>query len=193
MEEQYYHIYREIEDRFVKISWTHKVQEIQAGLYLQRSNCQKWWMAIANGLTTTSAFVSVVTNALESVNVSWLWPAITSTIAVVSSIITLRFKDGVLDNKAMACKQYAAKCRHIRNMYESLLVDAKSGRYNLDELCKQRDNMSEAENVLFAGNIAPHTTQKAVDLARKSLLDYKDSLTEQHEIESIVPVYLQQL
>ena len=193
MEKEFYHVYREIEDRFVKISWTHKVQEIQAGLYLKESNCQKWWMAIANGVTTTSAFVSVITSALDAVNASWLWPAITSVIAVISSIITLRYKDGVLDNKAMACKQYAAKCRHIRNMYESLLADVKSGRYDLVELCKQRDILTDEENALFAGDIAPHTTEKAVEKARKSLLENKDSLTEEHEIKSIVPLHLQEL
>ena len=93
----------------------------------------------------------------------------------------------------MACKQYAAKCRHIRNMYESLLADVKSGRYNLVELCKQRDIMTDTENALFAGDIAPHTTKKAVDRARKSLLENKDSLTEEPEIKSIVPVHLQEL
>ena len=192
MEKEYYHLYREIEDRFVKISWTHKVQEIQAGLYLKESNCQKWWMAIANGVTTTSAFVSVITSALDAVNASWLWPATTSVIAVISSIITFRYKDGVLDNKAMTCKQYAAKCRHIRNMYESLLVDVKSGRYDLVELCKQRDILTDEENALFSGDIAPHTTEKAVEMARKSLLEDKDSMTEEHEINAIVPVHLQE-
>lgn len=193
MEEKYFHIYRQVEDRYVKISWTHKIQEIQAGLYIKKSNSQKWWMAIANGVTTTSAFVSVVTNALEVMDTSWVWPAITSLIAVISSIITLRFKDGVLESKASACKQYAAKCRHIRNMYESLLADIKSGCCEFDEMCKKRDIMTEQENALFTGETAPHTTPKAVELARKSLLENKDSLTEQHEIKSIVPEHLQEL
>lgn len=193
MEREVYYVYREIEDRFVKISWTHKVLEIQAGLYLEKSNSQKWWMAIANGVTTTSAFVSVVTNALDAVNVAWLWPAITAVIAVFSSIITLRYKDGVLDDKANACKQYAAKCRHIRNMYESLLADVKSGSCDINELRERRDNIEGEENALFAGDIAPYTTVKAVNLARKSLLDNKDTLTEEHEIKSIVPMHLQEI
>ena len=35
--------------------------------------------------------------------------------------------------------------------------------------------------------------EKAVEKARKSLLEKKDSLTEEHEIKSIVPVHLQEL
>lgn len=193
MEEHFMPIYREIEDRLVKICWTHKVQEIQADLYLKKSSCHKWWMAIANGVTTASAFVSVITNALNSVEVGWLWPAITSLIAVVSTIITLRFKDGLLEDKAVACKRYAARCRDIRNRYEALLTDVKAGCYDVVSLCSKRDEMTELENALFSCEIAPHTTKKAVELARKALIDYRDSQTEKSEIESMVPVHLQEL
>lgn len=186
-------IYRELEDRFVKISWTHKVQEIQAGLYLKKSNSQKWWMAISNGITTTSAFVTVVTSALKSVDAEWVWPAITSVIAVISSIITLRFKDGVLEDKALACKQYAAKCRNIRNKYEAILADAKAERFTIDELCSKRDMMTDIEDSLFSGEIAPHTTPKAIDLAKKSLIQNRDTQTEEHEIKAVVPSHLQEL
>lgn len=186
-------IYRELEDRFVKISWTHKVQEIQAGLYQKQSNCQKWWMAVANGVTTTSAFVTVVTSSMKSIDGGWVWPAVTSIIAVVSSIITFRFKDGVLDDKAIVCKQYAAKCRNIRNMYESILADTKAGRYSIEELYLKRDEMTETEDSLFSGEIAPHTTVEAVKLARKSLINNKDTQTEDHEIKAIVPTHLQEL
>lgn len=193
MDENIKPIYRELQDRYVKIAWTHKIQEIQAGLYLKKSSCNKWWMAIANGVTTTTAFVTVVTSALKAVDAAWLWPAITSVIAVVSSIITLRYKDGVLDDKAMACKQYAAKCRNIRNKYEALLTDTFANRYNLDELCEKRDALTAEENDLFAGEIAPHTSKEAVALAKKALLENKDSQTEAHEIKAIVPTHLQEV
>ena len=193
MDEIFKPVYRELEDRFVRISWTHKVQEIQAGLYQKQSNCQKWWMAVANGITTTSAFVTVVTSAMKSIDGGWLWPAITSIIAVISSIITFRFKDGVLDDKATACKQYAAKCRNIRNMYESILADTKASRYSKEELFLKRDQMTEIEDSLFSGEIAPHTTFEAVKLARKSLIIDKDTQTEDHEIKAIVPTHLQEL
>lgn len=193
MDEKIFHVYKEIEDRLVKISWTHKVQEIQAGLHLKKSSCHKWWMAITNGITTTTAFVTVVTSALDAVNAAWLWPAITSLLAVVSTIITLRFKDSLLDDKAMSCKQYAAKCRDLRNRYEAILADAKAGRYNVETLCVKRDEMTEIENSLFAGEIAPHTTAKAVALAKIALIDKKESLTEEHEIKAIVPKHLQEI
>jgi hypothetical protein len=186
-------IYRELEDRFVKICWSHKVQEIQAGLYLKKSNKQKWYMAIANGITTTAAFATAVTNGCKLVGAEWVGPAITSVIGVFSSIITLRFKDGVLEDKALACKQYAAKYRNIRNKYEAILADAKAGRYTIDQLCSKRDEVAELEDALFSGEIAPHTTPKAVELAKKSLIQDRDTQTEEHEIKAIVPTHLQEL
>ena len=186
-------IYRELEDRYVKICWTQKAQEIQAGLYLKKSNHQKWWMALANSITSTVAFSTVVANGFKLVGAEWIWPAITSVIAVISSIITLRFKDGVLEDKALFCKQYAAKCRNIRNMYEAILADAKASRYTIDQLCSKRDELAELENALFSGEIAPHTTPKAIELAKESLIQNRDTQTEDHEIKAIVPTHLQEL
>lgn len=185
-------IYREIEDRFVKIAWTHKIQEIQAGLYLKQSSRNKWWVAISNGVATTTAFATVVTSALEMIDAEWIMPLVTSVLAVISTILTLRYKDCTLDDKALACKQYAAKCRNLRNSYEALLTDIKTGRLSdIEAISQKRDLMSELENELFAGEIAPHTTNKAVDLADKALKGKKESLTSKEEIKSIVPEQLQ--
>lgn len=185
-------IYRELEERFVKICWSHKVQEVQANLYLKSSSSQKWFIAIVNGFTTTSAFVTLITSALNTINVGWILPAITSVTAVISSIITFRFREGILEEKALACKQYAAKCRNIRNLYEALIADAKAGRYTFEELCLQRDKMTEKEDALFLGEIAPHTTSRAVKKAKESLIKNKETITEESEIKSIVPYYLQE-
>lgn len=194
MEEKIKPIYREIEDRFVKIAWTHKAQEIQAGLYLKQNSRNKWWMAISTGLATTTAFATVVTSALKTIDAEWVMPAITSLLSVISTVLTLRYKDGILEDKATACKQYAAKCRNLRNSYESLLTDVMTGRLNdIESISKKRDLMNEIENKLFAGEIAPHTTKEAVDLADIALKKNKESLTSEEEIKAIVPEQLQQL
>ncbi|MCQ2294043.1 MAG: SLATT domain-containing protein [Bacteroidales bacterium] len=194
MDENIKSIYIEIEERYVKIAWTHKIQEIQAGLYLKKSNCNKWCMAIFNGVTTTTAFVTVVTSLLESIDADWVMPVLTSVLAVISTILTLRYKDSVLDESASACKQYAAKCRNLRNKYEALLTDIMTGRFvNVEVISSKRDLMTEVENELFAGDIAPHTTEKAVAIAKKALLENGDSLTTESEIKAIVPQHLQVL
>lgn len=194
MDERIKPIYREIEDRFVKIAWTHKIQEIQAGLYLKQSSCNKWCMAVSNGLATTTAFATVVTSALKAIDAEWIMPAITSLLAVISTVLTLRYKDGLLEDKAMACKQYAAKCRNLRNGYEALLTDIMTGRLtDIETISQKRDLMSNLENELFSGEIAPHTSGKAVELASKALKNRKESLTSEEEIKAIVPEQLQQI
>lgn len=194
MDEKIEPIYREIEDRLVKIAWTHKTQEIQAGLYLKQSCCNKWWMAVSNGVATTTAFATIVTSALKSLDAEWIMPTITSLLAMISTILTLRYKDGLLEDKAIACKQYAAKCRNLRNGYEALLTDIMTGRLNdIEVISQKRDLMTNLENDLFAGEIAPHTTSEAVDLANKALKDKKESLTSIEEIKSIIPEQLQHI
>lgn len=194
MDEKIKPIYKEIEDRFVKIAWTHKIQEVQAGLYLKKSSCNKWCMAISNGVATSTAFVTVVTSALECIDAEWMMPAITSVLAVISTILTLRYKDGTLEDNAVVCKQYAAKCRNLRNKYEALLTDIKTGRFSdIESISLKRDLMTEIENELFAGDIAPHTSEEAVAIAKKALLENEDSLTSETEIKAIVPQHLQEL
>lgn len=194
MEEKIKPIYREIEERYVKIAWTHKIQEIQAGLYLKDSNWNKWCMAISNGVATTTAFITVATSLLKSIDAEWVMPALTSVLAVISTILTLRYKDGSLEEKASACKQYAAKCRNLRNKYEALLTDIKTGRFiDVEVISLKRDLMTEVENELFAGDIAPHTTEEAVTIAKKALLENGDALTSETEIKAIVPQHLQEL
>lgn len=194
MDEKIKPLYREIEDRFVKIAWTHKIQEIQADLYLKKSSCNKWCMAIINGITTTTAFITVATSALQSIEAEWIMPTVTSILAVISTILTLRYKDGTLEESAAACKQYAAKCRNLRNKYEALLTDVRAGRFgDIETVSSKRDLMTEIENELFAGDIAPHTSKEAVIIARRSLLENEDSLTSEVEIKAIVPKHLQEL
>lgn len=191
MDKHFSPIYREIQDRFVKIAWTQKIQEVQADIYLKKSSQNKWIIAVTSGLTSASAFLSVVTSALKAIDAEWIMPLITSVLALIASIFTIRYKDEILDDKAIACKQYAAKCRNIRNSYESLLADAKAERYTLDQLCEKRDKLADFEDSLFTGDTAPHTTSEAVFLARKDLLNNKDSQTSDEEIGAIVPIQLQ--
>ncbi len=188
MEEAIKTQYRLIEERFVKIAWTHKIQEVQGNLYLKKLQCQKKTMAVVNALTTTSAIATVLSNF----DIEWLMPVITAALAVLSSYFTFRYKDGTLESLAKANKLYAAKCRTLRNAYESLLADVMSCRItNLDEIAEARKGLEDAENELFCGAVAPHTTEDAVKIASKALKQDRESQTEEDEIRSIVPKTLQ--
>lgn len=190
MEEAVKTQYRLIEERFIKIAWTHKIQEVQGNLYHKELLCQKNVMAIVNALTTTSAIATVLSNS----DIEWIMPVITAVLAVLSSYFTFRYKDGTLESLAKENKQYAAKCRTLRNAYESLMTDIMSGRItNLDDIAEARKKLEDRENEQFCIDIAPHATANAVKIARKALKEDRESQTEDDEIRSIVPKTLQVL
>ena len=85
----------------------------------------------------------------------------------------------------------AAKCRNLRNKYEALHTDVMTSRIaDIESISLKRDLMTEIENELFAGDIAPHTTEEAVDFAKRALLELGDSFTSEAEIKAIVPEHL---
>lgn len=196
MNEQIKTIYRVLEERYVKIAWTHKIQECQAVLYLKEENRNRKWMAWLNSLTATSAVTTLIWNLTPEVKTHCPWiPVITTALlSIISSFLTFRYKDQTFGTKAAANKQYAAKCHDMRNRYESLLSDVYAGRLaTLEDVCIKRDELAEEENTLYSGEKVPHTTSKAVEMARKALMIERDSQTEDNEIRAIVPQHLQVL
>lgn len=195
MDEHIKTIYRVIEERYVKVAWTHKIQECQAGIHLKKENQNRITMAWLNALTATSAVTSLFWNLTAAKDhFSWAPVVLTAVLSIVSSYLTFRFKDQTFATKALANKQYAAKCHDMRNKYESLLADIMSERFTtLKELSAKRDELAEAENRLYSLETAPHTTIKAVEMASKALLINRDSQTEDKEIRAIVPQHLQVL
>ena len=112
--------------------------------------------------------------------------------AAISAFLTFRYKDKNLEEKALENKKYAAKCRNLRNKYEALLTDVKSGALtDVKDIITQRKILENKENDLFCGEVAPHTTKKAVELASKALKVNRDSQTSDEEIVAILPTQLQ--
>lgn len=196
MNEQIKTIYRVLEERYVKVAWTHKIQECQAGLHLKEENCNRKCMAWLNALTATSAVVTLIWNLIPSIkdHCPWVPVVITAVLSICSSYLTFRYKDQTFGTKAAANKQYAAKCHDMRNKYESLLSDVFSGRLStLEDVCIKRDELAEEENKLYSSEVVPYTTHEAVKMARKALMVDRDTQTEDSEIRAIVPQHLQLL
>ena len=194
MNDQIKSVYRVLEERYVKVAWTHKIQECQACIHLAKENKNRKWMAAVNAITTTSAVITLFYNVIPWVKdeAPWIPVVITAGFAVWSSYLTFRYKDQIFATKAAANKQYAAKCHDMRNKYESILSDVYSGRLaTLEDVCAKRDELVADENNLYSSETAPHTTAEAVKMARKSLMVNRDSQTEDNEIRAIVPHHLQ--
>ena len=180
--------YRLLEERFVKVAWTHKIHEKQADLYISKLGRNKTLLAFTTSFTTTSA-VAILFAKFE---LDWIIDILTALFAVISTYLTLRYKDNVLEEKANANKQYAAKCLSLRNAYESLMADIKSERItDMATITEKRDKLEQRAIELSECELQPSVTSNAVDLAGKALKEKKETQTSDEEIRAIVPINLQ--
>jgi len=186
-------LYRNIEVRYTKVTWTHKIQEKQADIYIQKSKCIKkltcWLTVITAGgaLASLSSFIPVFSLCGIAINIPVI---LTTVLPIILSYLTLRYGDGVLDTKAKDNRQYAAKVHNLRNLYESLMYEIKANRLSDDDIVHRRNDLEKQENLVYSEE-APYTSKKANGLAEKALKIDKESTTEEEEIEAIVPKDLQ--
>lgn len=177
-------LYRTIQSRFTKVVWSHKIQEIQADLYLQKDRRVKHHVCVFSVLTTGGALSSTL--GFLPINIIG---SITSFLALALSYFTLRYRDGQLEEKAQKNKDFAALMHDLRNQYESLMTEVKAGLLADTEITSRMERLRKMEFELYKN--APHTTTKAVEKADNALKINKESTTEEAEIEAIVPDYLQ--
>ena len=127
-------LYKCIEGRYVKVTWSHKIQEIQGDIYLEKDRCVKnitCWLSV---LTTGGALSSILSFIEPQISGS-----ITAFLAILLSYFTVRYKDGQLEEKAKLNKNFAAKLHDLRNKYESLMTDILAGLLNDNEIMQVAD------------------------------------------------------
>lgn len=185
MQEPTKFLYRQIADRYVKVVWTHKIQECQADIYLEKAKRTQTFLRILSALTTTGTIAALI-NGLNT----WIVAVITAFVAAASLYMTLSNGDSHADYKAADCKRFAAIMHDLRNQYESLMTDIKAGLLTDKEIVERRTVLEKLENDVYASPL-PATTAKAVKRASKALKVSKDSTTEDKELELIIPSHLQ--
>lgn len=189
MNEDIQTLYSQLLDRYVKITWTHKIHEKQADIYNNTSIWNKRIIAALTVATTTSAVATV----FNFCGLGSVTEVVTALLSAISSYFILCYKDEPLDNKAKINKKYAIKCLELRNACESLLTDVKAKRFTtVDEIAYQRDLLEQKAISLRESGVPP-TTSKAVKLAEKALKIKRDNQTSKEEISVIVPEGLQTL
>lgn len=181
-----------IQSRYIKVVWSHKIQEKQAEIYLKTSNNIQKAKTILSVLTTGGVISPILPILDDLLNYAQpLYQVIVALLAAILLYLTLRYPDGVLETKALENKKHAAKVHNLRNRYESLMYDIKTNCLSIDRIIETRNALERIENELYA-EPAPHTSQKAVNKATQALKESKDSTTEIQEIIQIVPPELQE-
>ncbi len=176
--------YKLIQDRYVKVTWTHKIQECQGDLYYNKAKIVKTHITWFTVLTTGSALTSMLPWFADTSVMS----SVIAFLAIFLSYFTIRYGDGYLEKKAVENKRFASDVHDLRNKYESLLADIKAELLSEDDIISRRNKLRQEEQDLYAN--APYTSEKAVSNAEAKLKINRDSTTEDSEIEAIIPDYL---
>lgn len=166
------------EKRLVSVTWTHKINEKQADLYKKYNKYLNVTIIVLDALTTGGI--------LGLLNGEYLIPkiilAVISTITLTMNGFKVFFSFEELINNY---KKYANEFLVERNKLEKLLSKYKSKVINGSEFSKRFDEIDEELNSLFKD--APQTSDKAVKLACKALLEEKDNYVSKEELEAFIP------
>ena len=178
-------LYREIQERYVKVIWTHKIQLCQAAIYNRKNKCHNTTLAILSVLVSAAA----ITNVLK-----WLSEGLMVPVLAISSLVltffTVKYKAENLGKAAIENEHFAATMHDLRNRYAALLSDIKAGMLTKEQIIQKRTILEHEENLIYSG-IVPFTSQEAVDEAEVALKSKKESTTTDKEIELLVSTNLQ--
>jgi hypothetical protein len=111
-------------------------------------------------------------------------------LSLILTFFTIMYKSDNLGKAAIENEHFAATMHNLRNRYESLLADIRSGQLTKEQIVARRDALEHEEDLIYSG-IVPATSSEAVDAASKALKTNQDSTTTNKEIEFLVSPNLQ--
>ena len=126
-------LYLQVAGRYDKILWTHKIQEKEGDINVRDNNIVKNWKCGLSAVTSVGAVGTIFSWSGET-----CVSIITAIISAISAFLIWRFPDGEIVTKSQANKAYAAKVRHMRNRYESLLTDILACNLTIEEIQERR-------------------------------------------------------
>ncbi len=185
MDEQTKILYHLIQERYVKVIWTHKIQLCQAAIHSKKNKCRNITLAFLSCAVSAAA----ITNVLKWLSEDVMVPVL-AVLSLILTFFTIMYKSDNLGKAAIENEHFAATMHNLRNRYESLLADIRSGQLTKEQIVARRDALEHEEDLIYSG-IVPATSSEAVDAASKALKTNQDSTTTNKEIEFLVSPNLQ--
>lgn len=185
MEESTKVLYRELQERFVKVIWTHKIHLCQAAIHIKKNRCHNTTLAILSVLVSAAA----VTNVLKWLP-EYIMVPVLAILSLTLTFFTVLYKAENLGKAASENEHFAATMHDLRNRYAGLLSDIKAELLTKEQIIQKREILEHEENLIYSG-IVPFTSKEAVDAAEKALKSKQDSTTTNEEIQLLVSSNLQ--
>lgn len=159
--------------------WTHKIQEKQADIYLEKYNRLEFIRILLSALTSSGIF------AVLFVDKFWL-KLITAIVSAISLFISTYFKTYDLKLLQKEHKKSALSFLELREELVSVLCDIKMNKYTEEDLLKKRDNLIK-KKIEIAKNTLDASVE-AVNKASESLKVKQDNTYTDEEIDSFLPL-----
>ncbi len=182
MTDQYGILEDAVRDMFVRVVWSHKIQEKQADIYQQQYKCMETLNIVCASLTSVGI--------LSIIFADKLWVKIVSAVlSFVTVFIGGYFKSFEPNTLTKAHKETANKLLIVRNKTMSLLTSIKLAKIPVAELEDRYRKLMDEANEIYKD--APQTTEKSVNLAEIDLKVKGANTFSIEEIDSFLPVALQ--
>lgn len=164
---------------FAGIVWTHKIQEKQADIYLEKHNTMETLRITLSAITTSGIF------AVVFLDENWL-KILTAIISMISLFINSYFK--VYDLKALQ-KKHKSTANDLLELREEMIAflsDIKLGNYNEERITEKRDEFLKRQMKIYKESL--DVSSKAVDRASENLKRRGDNTYSDEEIDSFLPI-----
>lgn len=178
-------LFHQIEDRYCKMTWTHTIQLKEADWKLMKSKYLKIIKQILSAISS-AGIISIVFTKIGSE--AWVELG-TAAFTVILMLVTWLSDNSKLEAEATKGRILAAECHNLRNKYESLLADIKSGCLNEKEIVARRESLEVQENDFLTKDL-PVASKKAIKKAKKALKVDMQAKTTEEEKQAIIPDHL---
>ena len=163
---------------FASVVWTHKIQEKQADIYLNRYNNLEFLRILLAAITSSGIFATIFVDKF------WL-KVVTTIVSAISLFITTYFKSYNLKELQKQHKKSALEWLELREDIMAVLCDIPLSKYSQDDLIAKRDTFIKRKIEIAKTTL--DVEEKAVKKASNALKITGDNNYSDAEIDSFLP------
>ena len=169
----------QLRNMFAGVVWTHKIQEKQADIYLNRLKILEFFRIGSSAITASGIFAVMFIDKF-SLKIA------TAIISLLSLFINSYYKTYDLKGLQKQHKKSALALLEIREEFITVLCDIKLNKYTEDDLIKKRDDLLKRQMNIYKGALDASTD--AYNKTQKALKIQKDNTYSDEEIDSFLPI-----
>lgn len=167
-----------VRNSYIRVVWTHKIQEKQSDIYTAKFKLMETINIAAASFTSVGIVAMIFTDPL------WI-KLISAVISFATIYITAYFKSFNLQKEIAAHKETANKLIAIRDRYMFLLTQINLQSDSLENLLSTYYELIKETDHIYQS--APITTEKAVEKASEALNINMDNTFSNEDIDLFLP------